>query len=300
MAPNRILLKLSGQWRQRTWENTEWDILMISMHLKSYRLTPRMWHVQLPTPPKVGKGIPAKMTSRWKCHEHHCHLHREDAAKDLGGQYLGQGTDAEGRGSADSNKFGLLYCIRLLIMRDVYKTCGLKKKADSDEFPGCVHLLLWQLGSFDLLFARLRGLALLLNPTRTPCHSRLHLITASTVAGGPLLSTDLRCVPSTKLWVLTSLAATEDESAGRTPKHLVCQDFIAPFSFSKIHPLLVDLAMASPTFIWLMRLAGFQRVRLWSPLSFVSSLRLRFCVSGDFLCWASQFLRFPQLAPTSG
>jgi hypothetical protein len=58
--------------------------------------------------------------------------------------------------------------------------------------------------------------------------------------------------------------------------------------------------MASPTFIWLMRLAGFQRVRLWSPPSFVSSLRLRFCVSGDFLCWASQFLRFPQLAPTSG
>lgn len=36
----------------------------------------------------------------------------------------------------------LLYCIRLLIMRDVYKTCGIKKKADSDEFPGCVHLLL--------------------------------------------------------------------------------------------------------------------------------------------------------------
>ena len=35
----------------------------------------------------------------------------------------------------------LLYCIRLLIMRDVYKTCGIKK-ADSDEFPGCVHLLL--------------------------------------------------------------------------------------------------------------------------------------------------------------
>ena len=58
------------------------------------------------TPPKVGKGIPAKMTSRWKCHEHHCHQHREEAAKDLGGQYLGQGTDAEGRGSADSNKFG--------------------------------------------------------------------------------------------------------------------------------------------------------------------------------------------------
>ena len=79
---------------------------MISMHLKSYRLTPRMWHVQLPTPPKVGKGIPAKMTSRWKCHEHHCHQHREEAAKDLGGPYLGQGTDAEGRGSADSNKFG--------------------------------------------------------------------------------------------------------------------------------------------------------------------------------------------------
>ena len=41
-----------------------------------------------------------------KCHEHHCHQHREEAAKDLGGQYLGQGTDAERRGSADSNKFG--------------------------------------------------------------------------------------------------------------------------------------------------------------------------------------------------
>ena len=60
MAPNRILLKLSGQWRQRTWENTEWDILMISMHLKSYRLTPRMWHVQLPNTPKSWQGYPCQ------------------------------------------------------------------------------------------------------------------------------------------------------------------------------------------------------------------------------------------------
>ena len=59
-APNRILLKLSGQWRQRTWENTEWDILMISMHLKSYRLTPRMWHVQLPNTPKSWQGYPCQ------------------------------------------------------------------------------------------------------------------------------------------------------------------------------------------------------------------------------------------------
>jgi hypothetical protein len=159
----------------------------------------------------------------------------------------------------------LLYCIRLLIMRDVYKTCGIKKRLFQMSF---LDVFTFYFDNLDLLtiflqdFVGLRFFSIPPGPLATAGSTSLLPALSSTVAGGPLLSTDLRCVPSTKLWVLTSLAATEDESAGRTPKHLVCQDFIAPFSFSKIHPLLVDLAMASPTFIWLMRLAGFQRVRL--------------------------------------
>jgi hypothetical protein len=159
----------------------------------------------------------------------------------------------------------LLYCIRLLIMRDVYKTCGIKKRLFQMSF---LDVFTFYFDNLDLLtiflqdFVGLRFFSIPPGPPATAGSTSLLPALSSTVAGGPLLSTDLRCVPYTKLWVLTSLAATEDESAGRTPKHLVCQDFIAPFSFSKIHPLLVDLAMASPTFIWLMRLAGFQRVRL--------------------------------------